>query len=112
MTVYSDLATITKIVDGDTVRVSVDLGYKVTMAIEVRINGIDAPEMWTPEGKAARVFICTLIAPGQVVLFHSVHLLNDKYGRCLGDIELADGRSVAQAMLDAGHAVAYSGGKR
>lgn len=112
MTVYSDIATVTRIVDGDNVYVTVDLGYKISVAIDVRIHGIDAPEMRTPEGKAARDYLCTLLEPGQVVVLHSVRLLNDKYGRCLGDLELADGRTVSQAMLDAGHAVAYAGGKR
>lgn len=38
-------ATITNIVDGDTVDAIVDLGFNVQTKIRFRLNGIDTPEM-------------------------------------------------------------------
>jgi micrococcal nuclease len=94
--------------DGDTVNVKLDVGFDLTVYTRVRIDGINAPELSTPEGKAARDFAQTLLAPGD-----RVHVLSygwDKYGgRIDGAIALADGRDFAKAMLDAGHAKPYAG---
>jgi micrococcal nuclease len=38
-------ATITNIVDGDTVDAVVDLGFNVSTKIRFRLNGIDTPEI-------------------------------------------------------------------
>jgi micrococcal nuclease len=42
---YIYTATITKIIDGDTVDAIVDLGFSVQTKIRFRLNGIDTPEL-------------------------------------------------------------------
>jgi endonuclease YncB( thermonuclease family) len=94
--------------DGDTVNVKLDVGFDLTVYTRIRVDGINAPELSTPEGKAARDFARTLLAVGD-----TVHVLSygwDKYGgRIDGSITLPDARDFAKAMLDAGHAKPYAG---
>jgi endonuclease YncB( thermonuclease family) len=94
--------------DGDTVHVKLDLGFDLTVYSRVRVFGINAPELSTPEGKTARDFAKSLLPVGT-----AVHVLShgwDKYGgRVDGEITLPDGSSFATAMLNSGNAVPYSG---
>lgn len=103
-------ARVVQIHDGDTVTVDADLGWHIALRQPVRIQHIDAPELATPEGKAALAFAITFIRMGDDVTLTSSGL--DKYGRTLGAITLADGRDFATIMLAAGHARAYEGGAR
>lgn len=115
-------ATVTRNVDGDSayvridlasvlVRGEIDLGFGVKVprpvlpiTLECRVFGINAPEVRTAEGKAARDFAAALLPVGAVVEIVSHGW--DKYGgRFDGDIVLPDGRDFATAMVAAGHAV-------
>ena len=40
---YNYQATIVKIVDGDTVKLDIDLGFKIHIAVTARLHGINAP---------------------------------------------------------------------
>src|SRR3954451_1808861 len=96
-------AQVVEIVDGDTVRLDLDLGWHITYRIRVRIVGINAPEMKTPAGVAAKQFAATLLKPGDQVTFSSGSL--DKWGRPLGEIIYGpDNLHFGQEMLRAGHA--------
>lgn len=48
--------------DGDSVSLIVDLGFQVSVAIQVRVLGINAPELATPQGPAARDFVAGWLA--------------------------------------------------
>ena len=98
-------ATVIEMVDGDTVKLELDLGWHITLRARCRVAGIDAPEMDTVEGVQAKVYAQGLMPPGVRVFFLSHSL--DKYGRPLGTIRLdeLDGPDFGQLMLDAGHAV-------
>lgn len=104
-------ATVTDVHDGDTVRVTADLGWWVQIVTLVRVVGINAPELSTPAGKAARTFALTLVKPGDRVTLVSKKLLGstEKYGRVLADLTLADGTDFAAAMIAAGHALPWDG---
>lgn len=104
-------AVVVSVHDGDTITVNADLGWHITFLVHVRIAHINAPELPTPEGKAARVFLAALLPNEFTIVMLTSHSL-DKYGRTLGTIALADGRDVGAAMLAAGHAVVYEGGAR
>ncbi|MBI4710910.1 MAG: hypothetical protein HY767_00365 [Candidatus Omnitrophica bacterium] len=58
---YTYKATVEKIVDGDTLRVILDLGFNVRTRQYTRLKGIDCPEMDTKEGVAAKKFVETLL---------------------------------------------------
>lgn len=45
---YEYKAKITRVVDGDTVDATLDLGFGITFKMRLRIDGFDAPETWRP----------------------------------------------------------------
>ncbi len=108
MTVYP--VTILDVVDGDTLHVEIDLGFRVSVKETIRMDDIDAPELNTPEGIASKAFLKqtlntignkgTLTSRGQ-----------DKYGRWLALITIGT-TELSKLMLDTKHAVYYTGGKR
>lgn len=103
--------------DGDSVYLSIDLGFDHLIVshdwdgaprLECRVFGINAPELNTDAGKAARDFAKTLLPEGRIVQVTSHGW--DKYGgRFDGSITLPDGSDFAKAMLDSGHAVVEKG---
>lgn len=103
---------VSRVIDGDTVVCDLSLGYGVwLMARPVRLSGIDAPELPTPEGKAAREALEGLLAASPSLLFvPDPRERKDKYGRFLG--RLLGAEDIAAAMLRLGHAKPYDGGKR
>jgi len=104
-------ATVVKLIDGDTMRLDIDLGFDVRYGSNCRVYGINAPELRTPQGKEALAFAATLVKAGDQVKVFSCGW--DKYGgRFDGDVVLSEDRSFATLMLDAGHAVVYKGGAR
>jgi micrococcal nuclease len=98
-------AVVVRVVDGDTVRLNLDLGLHIWRTDNCRIAGINAPETSTPAGTAAAAYAAKLLPAGAAVTFASERL--EKYGRPLGRLVLADGRDFATVMLAAGHAVPY-----
>lgn len=97
--------------DGDTVRLDLDLGWRVWLRDErVRIAHIDAPELSTPQGKIAALALRQLLPPDTLVQVDSIG--RDKYGRLLAELTLADGSSVGEYMLAKGNARPYEGGAR
>lgn len=113
MSEYTYTATIRSITDGDTVRCDIDLGFNVVlMNRAVRLAGINAPEMRTPEGVAAREYLLSLLPVGSSCTLVSVKDHLEKYGRILGVFYWGDPAvvtSVNDEMIDGGHAVAYMG---
>lgn len=104
---YTYKATIEKIVDGDTLRVVVDLGFNVRTRQYIRLRGIDCPEMDTSEGKAAKRFVENALAGLGSITLKTVK--SDKYDRYLGDVFYMDktGKQVDlnNLLLEKGHAV-------
>jgi endonuclease YncB( thermonuclease family) len=73
--------------------------------VNVRLEGINAPELNTAEGIAARDYLRTLLPSGTPMVI--VSRRRDKYGRFLGRVVLLDGTDVSTMMLIAGHAIPY-----
>lgn len=81
--------------DGDTVTVSLDLGFKVGLEMEVRLYGINTPEVVgasKPAGLQAKAFLETLLVASKdsgLLRLRSVKDKADKYGgRYLGELYL------------------------
>lgn len=120
MTTWTVPAIITRVIDGDTYVADIDLGWRVWMRdARIRLAGVNAPEMSTPEGVTARAWAVNtlnrqmavgdsgpLSVPVQVIS-HSL----DKYGRVLADVYYdldptgAGRRHLNGELLAAGHAV-------
>lgn len=110
MTTWTVPGTVTGIHDGDTLTAKLDLGWHISLTTSIRLLGINAPELNTPEGKAALAYLRTLLAPGDPVTVVSARLLGttEKYGRVLAAVQTAGGQDVSTALLTTGHAAPYS----
>jgi endonuclease YncB( thermonuclease family) len=96
-------ATVDEVIDGDTIKAQVDLGFKVWLKTNIRIAGCNAPELPTAPGIRALEYLKSVVQPGAVLQVDSKRL--DKYGRAEATITLADGRDLATLMLTSGNAV-------
>jgi endonuclease YncB( thermonuclease family) len=103
MTEWRVPALVVRVVDGDTVYVTLDLGWHISLYTAVRVAGIDCPEMDTEAGKLARARAVELLPGGLSVTVVSHKL--DKYGRVLGTILMSGEESYGALMLSEGHAV-------
>ena len=104
-----------RVVDGDTVDVTLDLGFDILYKSRVRLYGIDTPESRTrnldekARGKLAKSFLEDAINNGKkVVIQTKLKDSRGKFGRVLGDI-VVDGININQSMVDNFHAAAYFG---
>ncbi len=105
---------VTRVVDGDTVDVDVDLGFSTILKKQrVRMMGIDTPESRTRDleekfyGKASKAHLESILAEGEIQLqSHG----KGKFGRILGELFVEDSSySINQQMIDEHHAVPYFG---
>lgn len=62
-----EFATVEKIIDADTVKITCDTGFGNTHSDTFRLAGLNAPEIDTPEGKAAKAFVEGMIPQGAKV---------------------------------------------
>lgn len=94
-------------IDGDTVDVAIDLGLRIFTQQRIRLYGINAPEMRTPEGPAAKKRLSELLPVGSEVIIRTRKDKQEKYGRYLGVFIDAEGHEVNQRMVSEGLAVEY-----
>jgi endonuclease YncB( thermonuclease family) len=102
-------ATVTRVVDGDTLDLQLDLGFGVFTRQRVRLLGINAPEHNTDDGKKAIDFVTAWVAEhGPQFTVRTQKDKKEKYGRYLATV-LSDTAELGQALIDAGLAVPYDG---
>ena len=85
--IYIYKAELIRVVDGDTVDLIIDLGFDTQRKERFRLYGIDAPEMNTAEGKAAKAWLIGILGPYGAIYVQTIQLetkaKRDKYGRFL-----------------------------
>ena len=125
---YEYKAVVDRVVDGDTIDVTIDLGFSVWKKMRVRMEGINTPESRTRDleekkrGLAAKDRLksilefnnneCVLKVSGvgkygralATVLVESLSPLNGEDGITLIDVN--------KQLIEEGHAIEYYGGKR
>ena len=104
---YTYWAVVDKLIDADTFWVWIELGFGVRVRQKLRLRGIDAPELGTKKGEAARKFVEGELKPFPRILIGTTK--PDKYDRYLSDIFLThdskeEGIFLNQLLLDTGHA--------
>ena len=124
---YKYKVHVTRVVDGDTVDVDIDLGFGMIYKKQrVRLMGIDTPESRTRDveekfyGLQSKAFLKQLLTGSRT--YRDIHLVSHdkgKFGRILGelfiDTVMLEGvttnaaGSVNQMMIDNFHAVPYLG---
>ena len=105
---YTYKAIVTKIVDGDTVDLDIDLGLGMwSKSTRIRFLNINTPEVRGKEreaGLAAKRFVEDIIPIGCSVYITTVKDKRGKYGRLLGTIYTDKGANINSLLLDEGHA--------
>lgn len=115
---YRYRATLISVHDGDTCTLLVSLGLDVRVRVTLRVAGINAPELATPEGKIAQQFALSWLmaaGPGEwpfVIASQkaATEIGTEKYGRYLAQIwRLSDGTELGAAMIAANQAAPWDG---
>ena len=107
------LNSILKVVDGDTVDASIDLGFYTTTIQRIRLAGVDTPETNSKDdlerkmGNEAKQFVTEWVSKQKQMTIKTTK--DDKYGRMLGEIFGDDGQTINQLLLEKGYAWAYDG---
>jgi micrococcal nuclease len=108
---------VTKVVDGDTIDVDIDLGFDISFSSRVRLAGIDTPESRTTDkmekalGLEAKAYLKHEIEAAKSVVIKTEKMdSSEKYGRILGWVFL-DGSSISlnEKMIADGYAWGYLG---
>ena len=108
---------VSKVVDGDTIDVDIDLGFDISFSSRVRLAGIDTPESRTADkfekslGLEAKAYLKNAIDASKTVVIKTEKMdSSEKYGRILGWVFL-DGsdKSLNEMMIEDGYAWGYMG---
>lgn len=114
-------ATVLNVVDGDTVDLMVDLGFKVHHKIRVRLYGVNTPESRTKDlaekelGLKAKEFTKDWLTNHKWVYVNTIPDKNDKYGRILAriysseDIHSPTTACLNKDIIESGYAREYFG---
>ena len=115
---------VTKVVDGDTIDVILEMGFNILFAQRVRLFGIDTPESRTRDlvekkyGLKAKKFLQDKLKKAKSITIRT-HKGEEKgkFGRILGDFDVYDSvkdawRPATDVLVEEGHAVAYFGGSK
>ena len=125
---YEYNAVVERVVDGDTIDVIIDLGFKTWKKVRVRMEGINTPESRTRDleekkrGLAAKDRLVEILKYNNNECTLKVSGVG-KFGRAIASVYVdtlspASDKSsmteinVNKQLIEEGHAVAYDGGKR
>ncbi|HTK34533.1 MAG TPA: thermonuclease family protein [Caulobacteraceae bacterium] len=110
-------AQVLSVIDGDTVKVTVADWPAPFAIIDVRVDGIDAPEHVRPPAKsacevrlglAAQAFARSILKPGDRVVLRWRPGTHDQYFRLLAGVSMPDGSDYAAHMIAAHMARPYT----
>ncbi len=118
------VTAITKVLDGDTIDVIIDLGFDLAKSERVRIAGVDTPEKRTRnlEEKALGIDATEWLkdklegainGDDDLIIRTELDGGVGKYGRLLGWLYIGDATvSLNEQMIDEGYAWPYDGGTK
>jgi micrococcal nuclease len=109
--------TVTKIVDGDTIDVVIDLGFDISFSSRVRLAGIDTPESRTRDlkekalGLESKDYLKKKLEQATNIVIRTEKVNStEKYGRILAWLYLdGETKSVNHEMIEKGYAWGYLG---
>ena len=118
---FDYMVKVTRVVDGDTIDVSVDLGFDIWHNARVRMMGIDTPESRTRNleekalGLASKARLKELLK-GKKIRLECSKEGKGKFGRILADVVTIDKEgneiNINNRLIEEGHARPYFGGKK
>jgi len=116
---YTYKAEVTHVVDGDTIDVTIDLGFNTFIKERVRLAGIDAPESRTTNidekkyGLQAKQWLkATLELLHNSLVIETEYDAKGKFGRVLATLLTPDERNLNEEMVNLGLATPYTGGHK
>ena len=108
---YTYKAKLIRVIDGDTIEASVDLGFGLRYQILIRLHGINTPETRTKDlkekkaGIAAKERLKELMGDSKGKFILESHGVG-KYGRCLG-VLFIDKTNINELLINEGLAEEY-----
>jgi len=125
---YEYKAIVDRVVDGDTIKCTIDLGFSTWKKVTVRMEGINTPESRTRDleekerGLAAKSRLQEILKYNDNQCILKVSGLG-KFGRALATVHVTSLSPVStetgitdinvnKQLIEEGHAVEYHGGKR
>lgn len=111
---YNYKAKVLSIYDGDTMTLEIDLGFKISHIIKIRLAGIDTPEIRTKNKKEkelaykVRDYLRNMLLNKEVIITTEK---SGKYGRYLCHLYYDD-TYINNHLIVLGYAKPYDGGKR
>ena len=121
------IKSVLKVVDGDTIDASIDLGFDISLEKRIRLAGADTPESRTTDANEKKLGLevkewLKKKLEGQTDIIVKTELPDstEKYGRILGHLFIGDKeifavnkkKSINQQMIDEGYAWEYDGGTK
>ena len=109
-----------KIVDGDTIDASIDLGFDISLEKRIRLAGVDTPESRTKDLKEKAMGLESkewlkkkLEGAKDIIIKTELPDSTEKYGRIIGHLFInGQETSLNNQMIDEGYALAYDGGTK
>ena len=125
---YEYKAIVDRVVDGDTIDVTIDLGFKTWKKVRVRMEGINTPESRTRDLEEKKKGLAAKARLQEILDYNSNKCVLKvsgvgKFGRAIASVYVdtlspASNKSsmteinINKQLIEEGHAVAYDGGKR
>jgi micrococcal nuclease len=111
---------ILKVVDGDTIDASIDLGFDISLEKRIRLAAVDTPESRTSDanekkyGLESKEWLKHKVENAKNILIKTeLPDSTEKYGRIIGHLFINDQAiSLNEQMIDAGMAWIYDGGTK
>lgn len=98
---YTFKAEVIRVVDGDTVWMKLDYGFRFALPWRVRLRGVDAPELDTAEGAAAKTWVEDRLGSASTVVITTSEV--GKFGRYIADVFYGEGKSVRGVAEEGGY---------
>lgn len=102
---YQYKGKVHRVVDGDTVDVWLDLGFRVSVHQRLRLFGIDTPEKGQPGWREATELLKTMLPEGSAITVETEK--GDKYGRWIASVVNENGEFINKSMIESGLAKYY-----
>ena len=114
------IKSVGRVVDGDTIDTSIDLGFDISLTKRIRLAGVDTPESRTKDLKEKELGIDAknwlkhrLEDAEDIIIRTELPDSTEKYGRIIGNLYInGEEVSLNNQMITEGYALAYDGGTK
>lgn len=125
---YEYKAIVDRVVDGDTIDCTIDLGFSTWKKVRVRMEGMNAPESRTRDKEEKERGLAAKARLEEILLYNDNHCILKvsglgKFGRALATVHVKTLSPIStessmtlvnvnKQLIEEGHAKEYYGGKR